>query len=435
MVDLIVRDTPTLKGTIEAPPSKAISHRAFIAATLSPGLSIIRKPLICDDILATIDACRTLGAKIIRKNKEVFEVHGCYKILTPEDVVNCRDSASTMRFLTPICGLTDGISVLTGDKSLRKRPMGPLLDAMRQLGIQCYSTRGDGRPPIIVFGGGIEGGETCIPGDVSSQFVSGLLFAAPMARNDVEIEMLTPLESKPYVEITIDVLCSHGIQVEVNSEYKRFRVPCGQTYTPSSHVVEGDYSSAAFLLAAASITDSKIRVTNLREDSLQGDRIIVDLLRKIGVEVKTGKNFVEVNGRDGSLQPFNVDLRDNPDLVPVCTALAFFARGESLIRGIRRLRFKESDRIAALLSEFTKMKGKIHVGNDMIKLEGGEKLRGAELSSHGDHRIAMALIISALGAKGTSIIRGVECINKSYPNFLNDMKFIGANIVERKLDR
>jgi len=435
LADLIVKETSTLEGTIEAPPSKSITHRAFIAATLSPGLSIIRKPLICDDTLATIDACRMLGARIRRKERDIFEVHGCSKILTPDDVINCRDSASTMRFLTPICGLTDGISVLTGGKSLRSRPMGPLLDALRQLGVQCYSTRGDGYPPIIVFGGGIEGEETCMAGDVSSQFVSGLLFATPMAQNDTEIKMLTPLESKPYVGITIDILRSHGIEVEVDPEYKRFHVPCGQIYTPSSHMVEGDYSSAAFLLAAASITDSKIRVRNLREDSLQGDRVIVDLLRRIGVEIKQGKDFIEVRGRNGSLQPFNVDLRDNPDLVPVCTALAFFARGESSIHGIRRLRFKESDRIAALLNEFTKMNGKIHVSNNTIKVRGGEKLRGAELNSHGDHRIAMACIISALGAKGISVIRGVECINKSYPNFLRDMKSLGANIIERQLDR
>jgi len=431
LADLIVKETAALKGTVKAPPSKSITHRVFIAATLSTGLSVIRKPLICDDTLATINACRMLGARIREKERNVFEVQGCSKILTPDDVINCHNSASTMRFLTPVCALADGISVLTGGKSLRRRPIGPLLDAMRQLGVQCYSTRGDGYPPVVVFGGGIEGGEASIPGDVSSQFVSGLLFATPMAREDTDIKLSTMLESKPYVEITINVLRSHGVKVEANPEYRSFHVPCNQRYSPSNHTVEGDYSSAAFLLAAAAITDSEIRVTNLKEDSPQGDRMIIDLLKKIGVKIRLGKDFVEIEGVKTHLQPFNADLRDNPDLIPVCTALACFAHGKSLIRGVKRLRFKESDRVAALLDEFTKIGVKIRVVNNAIEVEGDEKLRGAELNSHGDHRIAMACIISALGSEGTSVIRGVECINKSYPNFVRDIKSLGADIVER----
>ena len=431
MADLIVKETKALKGTVKAPPSKSLTHRVFIAATLSPGISVIRNPLICDDTLATINACRMLGARIREKEPNVFEIQGCSKILTPENIIDCHDSASTMRFLTPVCSLAQGITVLTGGKSLRRRPMGPLLDAMRQLGVQCYSTRGDGYPPVVVFGGGIEGGEASMPGDVSSQFVSGLLFATPMAQDDTDIKMLTILESKPYVKITINVLRSHGIEVEADPDYRSFHVPCNQRYSPSNHTVEGDYSSAAFLLAAAAITDSRIRVTNLRENSPQGDRMIIGLLKKIGVKIRLGKDFVEVEGTKTHLQSFNIDLRDNPDLIPVCTVLACYAYGKSLIHGVKRLRFKESDRVAALLDEFTKIGAKIRVVNDAIEVEGGEKLRGAELNPHGDHRIAMACIISALEAKGTSVIRGVECINKSYPNFLRDMKVLGADIIER----
>jgi len=429
--DLIVKETPSLKGTVKAPPSKALTHRAFIAATLSPGLSVIRDPLICDDTIATLNACRMFGAKIRKKDTNVLEFQGRSKPLTPENVINCRDSASTMRFLTPICALAEGISILTGGESLRRRPMGPLLQAMRHLSIQCYSTRGNGYPPIIVFGGGIKGGETSIRGDVSSQFISGLLFATPMAREDVEIKVLTILESKPYVEMTMNILRSHRIEVKADPDFRSFHVPCDQRYIPTNHTIEGDYSSAAFLLAAAAITDSKIRVTNLREDSLQGDRVIVDLLKAMGVELKLGKNFVEVEGMKNHLQPFNVDLRDNPDLVPVCAALACFACGKSIIRGIKRLRFKESDRVAALLGELTKMGVKVRVVNDAIEIEGDRRPHGAELFSHNDHRIAMACIVSALGAKGTSMIRGVECINKSYPNFVKDIVSLGAKIIER----
>jgi len=431
LTDLIVKKTPALKGAVKAPPSKSLTHRVFIAATLSPGSSVIRNPLICEDTLATIDACRMLGARIREKETNVFEVQGCSKILTPEDVIYCHDSASTIRFLTPVCALAEGISVLTGGKGLRKRPIGPLLDAMRQLGVQCYSARGNGYPPVIVFGGGIKGGEASITGDVSSQFISGLLFATPMAHDDTDIHVSTVLESKPYVKITINVLRSHGIEVEADPDYRSFHVPHNQRYSPSNHTVEGDYSSAAFLLAAAAITDSKIRVANLRQDSPQGDRVIVDLLEKIGVKIRLGKDFVEVEGIKTHLQPFNVDLRDNPDLIPVCVVLACFAHGKSAIHGIKRLRFKESDRVTALLENLARTGAEVQVVNDAIEIEGGQKLHGAEFNPHEDHRIAMACIILALGAEGTSVIRGVECINKSYPNFLRDMKSIGANLVER----
>ena len=431
MMDIIVKETRILKGTVRAPPSKSLTHRAFIAASLSHGLSVIEDPLICDDTFATIDACRMLGARIREKEKGLFEVQGCPGKLAPEDIIDCRESASTMRFLTPVCALAEGISVLTGGSSLRRRPMGPLLDAMRQIGVRCYSIRGDGYPPIIVFGGGIAGGEASIPGDVSSQFISGLLFAAPLARNDTCIRLTTPLESRPYVMLTMEILRRHGIHVEASSDYGTFHVPCRQSYSPSDHTIEGDYSSAAFILAAAAITDSRIRVTNLRWDSLQGDKRVIDLLEEIGVEVKMDGEAVSLTGVGTGLSPFDLDLRDNPDLVPVFTVLACFARGESAIRGVRRLRIKESDRVAALIRELTKMGAEIHALNDAIKVKGGRGLRGAELDSHGDHRIAMACVISALGAEGTSLIRGVECINKSYPNFLRDIRAIGAKIIER----
>jgi len=431
LTDLIVKKTSTLRGTVEAPPSKSLTHRVFIAVMLSSGVSVIKNPLICDDTLATLDACRMLGAKIREKEMGLFEILGRSKPLTPENVINCRESASTIRFLTPVCALAEGISVLTGEDNLRRRPMGPLLNAMRHLGIQCYSTRGNSCPPVIVFGGGIKGGKVYMPGDVSSQFVSGLLFATPMAREDTQIEMTTALESKPYVEITMSILRSHGVEVEADPNFKSFHVPCNQKYAPSNHTIEGDYSSAAFILAAAAITNSKIRVTNLREDSLQGDRIFLNILRKTGVEVDVGKNLVEVEGEKTNLQPFNVDLRDNPDLIPVCASLACFAYGKSVIRRVKRLRFKESDRVAALLSELTKMGVKIQVVNDAIEIESDGRPHGAELSSHNDHRIAMACIVAALGAEGTSMIRGVECINKSYPNFVKDIASLGAKMVER----
>lgn len=431
LTDLIIRGGVCLRGSVRAPPSKAHTHRAIIASALSEGTSMIYNPLICDDTLATINGCRMLGAEISEESDGALRVLGVSKPKTPEDIIDCGESGSTIRFITPVCALADGISVLTGGRSLRRRPMGPLLDALSQLGVRCYSTRMDGCPPIVVFGGGIRGGRANIRGDVSSQFISGLLFATPMAENDTDIILTTPLESKPYVDITLDVLRRHKIEVEVTGDGGVFHIPCGQIYRRHDHHIEGDYSSAAFLMAAAAITNSHIRVGSLLRGSLQGDRVIVRLLHDFGAHIHVGEDFVEVLGVDGSLRPLDVDMRDNPDLVPVCAVLACMADGESVLRGVGRLRFKESDRIAALLSELSKMGAEIRFLEDNLVIRGGVVLRGAEIDPHGDHRIAMACAVAALRAEGETIIHDAECINKSYPNFVRDIRLLGADVVER----
>ncbi|MEM2320553.1 MAG: 3-phosphoshikimate 1-carboxyvinyltransferase [Candidatus Bathyarchaeia archaeon] len=427
MVRLIIRGGAALSGSVRAPPSKAHTHRAIIASSLSHGESLIYNALLCDDTLATINACRMLGAEITVLGDGVIRVRGEPRPKTPDDVIDCGESGSTMRFITPVCALAEGISVLTGGESLRRRPMAPLLDALGQLGVRCYSARGDGRPPIIVFGGGIRGGRAEIRGDVSSQFISGLLFATPMAQSDTHIYLLTPLESKPYVDITVDILMRHGVKTV--SSGSLFYVPSGQEYKPYNHDIEGDYSSAAFPLAAAAVTGSHIRVKNLLRDSLQGDRRIIRILSDMGAIVDVGPDYVEVMGVEGHLKPINVDMRDNPDLVPVCVVLACFADGESTIGGVRRLRFKESDRVEALLSELTKMGADIKALGESLIIHGGVRLHGVEIDPHRDHRIAMACAVAALGAKGETIIHDAECISKSYPNFIRDMRLLGADII------
>jgi 3-phosphoshikimate 1-carboxyvinyltransferase len=427
MADLIVEKIERLSGVVRAPPSKAYTHRALIAASLSEGQSSIREPLICDDTLATVNACSLLGSKI-RRVKDGFIVNGVSKPTTPEGVIHCGDSGSTIRFITPICALADGISVLTGNEGLRKRPMESLLEALRQLGVKCYSARGDGHPPIIVFGGGIKGGEASLRGDISSQFVSGLLFSTPKASVDTEIAVTTQLESKPYVAMTLDVLRKHGIRVEASTDYGRFLVPRGQFYKAFSHVIEGDYSSAAFLLAAASITNSDVKVVNLMRETLQGDRAIVNILKDMGSKINVGEDFVEVQGVEGELNGINVDVRDVPDLAPVCMALASFADGESVLSGTGRLRFKESDRIVSMTSELAKMGVEIMELEDKLIIRGKGRLHGAELDSHNDHRIAMACAVAALGADGTTVIHGIECVSKSYPNFVEDLRSLGGKI-------
>jgi len=427
MTNLIIRKTEKLGGTVGAPPSKAYTHRAITAASLSEGRSSIKEALICEDTLATVKACSMLGAKIKKVNGG-FLVDGASKLVTPEDVIHCGDSGSTLRFITPVCALADGISVLTGNEGLRRRPMEPLLSALRQLGVQCHSTRADEGSPVVVFGGGIKGGKASIRGDVSSQFVSGLLLAAPKAFADTEIMVTTELESKPYVTMTLNILDKHGVKVEPSPDYSRFFVPCGQVYKPFSHAVEGDYSSAAFLLSAASIIDSRVKVTNLRGESLQGDRVMVDILREMGSQVKVGEDYVEVQGAKQGLEGISIDLRDAPDLAPICAVLGCLARGETLISGVRRLRLKESDRIASISNELRKMGGEIKESEDGFTIKGVKSLHGTEINSHNDHRIAMACAIAGLRAEGKTIIHGIECVNKSYPNFVKDLRSLGGEV-------
>jgi len=428
--DLILNETYELSGRLEAPPSKAITHRAVVAASLSEGRSIIQNPLVCDDTEATVNSCTMLGARV-EKHREKLLVEGFSKPKTPQDVINCGDSGSTIRFLLPICALAEGVSVLTGGESLRNRPMGPLLEALQQLGVRCSSTRGDQRPPILVFGTGLKGGTAQMRGDVSSQFISGLLFATPKAESDTTIQLTTALESMPYVNLTMKTLEEHGVRVSYEEDRKLFSIPGRQEYKPFNYQIEGDYSSAAFLMAAASITNSTVEITGLNRKSLQGDLEIVRILERMGGRIGVHEGSVIIRGQRGSLEGLSADMQNTPDLVPVCMVLGCVSNGETVIRGVKRLRWKESDRLSSMTTELRKMGGRIEEVDGNIVIEGTSKLKGAILSSHGDHRVAMACAVSALAAEGRSLIQGIECINKSYPNFIRDLGALGGRVLVR----
>jgi len=430
MPSLIVEKTEALKGKVKAPPSKAYTHRALIAASLSGDESVVQHPLVCEDTVATVEACRMLGASITLDDESAV-VKGLTNPRTPEDVVDCGGSGSTIRFLTPVCALADGMSVLSGNGSLRRRPMEPLLEALRKLGVNCYSTRGNGCPPIVVFGGGIKGGKATIVGDVSSQFISGLLFALPKARESTEINVTTELESSSYVEMTVEVLSKHGVRVGASGDYRSFHIPNGQVYRRFNHLVPGDYSSAAFLLAAAAVTNSKVQVTGLPKDTCQGDKVILESLGAMGVKLLIGPDYVEVLGCDQPLKGLTVDVKQTPDLTPVYAVLGCYARGKTVVEGAGRLRFKESDRLYTIASELRKMGAKVLDFEDLLVVEGPVKLYGASLEAHNDHRVAMACAVAALGAEGCTTIRGVESISKSYPNFVKDMRSLGAMVSVR----
>jgi len=427
MTKVTIRKASSLGGIVEAPSSKAYAHRALIAASLSEGESRIMRPLVCDDTEATANAVRAYGAKVEEREAE-WVVYGTSKPGMIKDVIDCGDSAATMRFVTPITAHRSGVTTLTGGESLRKRPMEPLLVALRQLGVVCYSLDGSGRPPLVVHGGGIRGGTASIPGDISSQFVSGLLFASPLANGDVRIQLTSKLESRSYVEMTLEVLRDHRVIVESTRDMWEFFIPHNQSLVPSSRIIPGDYSSAAFLFAAAAVTSSKITVTNLERRSLQGDRAIVEILMRMGADLKVHDECVEFEGAR-SLEGVQIDVRDIPDLAPVCAVLGCYADGRTVIRNAKRLRIKEADRIESLVTELNQMSAMVTAVGDDIVVEGPSRLRGTVVDSHGDHRIAMACAVAALGADGETEILNAGCVSKSYPKFYEDLRSLGGKII------
>ena len=259
-MDLTIENTDSLKGAVSAPPSKAYTHRMVIAASLSSGVSKIYNPLISDDTQATLDAVKALGAETeIQKN--CWTIHGHETVKTPKKPLDCRESGSTLRFLIPVAALASGSSQFLFGASFTRRPVAPLLESLKELGVDS-SVQSDGSS-VVVCGGGIKGGKTSIRGDVSSQFISGLLFACPKASQDTDITVSTPLESKSYVEMTLEVLTKYGFQGAVNSDLSGLWIPSNQSFVPCDSVVPGDFSSVAFLFAAAAVTSSRITVNRL----------------------------------------------------------------------------------------------------------------------------------------------------------------------------
>lgn len=415
-----------LRGGIEAPPSKSYTHRATAIALLANGESEIDKPLTSLDTRATLDASRILGARISVFEK-TWKISGTGGELKPKaKTIDVRNSGTTLRFMSAIASLSPTPIRLTGDQSLLRRPMGPLIDALRELGAQAECEGKMGRPPVVV-GGGIQGGEVEITGGTSSQFISALLIACPRARDDVKITIVDELRSKPYVEMTLHLLSEAGIKIRKNRKLTEFRIPSEQEFKPLSLTIPGDFSSASFILGAAAVTGSEVSVGNLDSHYPQGDMLIIPILREFGVDVEFSGRTVMVLGSE-ELEGTEIDCGDVPDLVPILAVLGTVAEGRTTLANIPHLRFKETDRIHALASELRKMGAEVRELEDELRIRGTRKLKGTYVNSYGDHRMAMALTVAGLVAEGTTVVGGAESIPVSYPQFVEDMLTLGARI-------
>ncbi len=393
--------------------------------SLAESISTIKSPLIGSDTLASISAMRTLGAEITEDDDKLI-IKGIKQFKVPKETIDVENSGTTIRFITALSANVPGTIKLTGDSSIQKRPMGPLLDALNQLGIDCISETNDGTPPLKITGGNFKGGIVSIPGDISSQFISGLLISSPLAQSDVSIQLTTPPKSSPYLAITSEMLSKFGIKHTYDSKQREYHIPAPQKYQPVDYTVPGDFSSAAFFLVAAAILDADISVTNLDIKNPQGDKQILQILENIGAKITIDAHEKLINLRRGSLKPFEIDVSDVPDLVPILAVLASFIPGKSKLFNAAHLRIKESDRLHTITTELQKMHVDIREFPDELIINGSSEHKGVVLESYDDHRIAMALIIAALPLKQKSVIKNIDCIKVSYPSFLEDLKKLGG---------
>ena len=421
-MELEIQKTDRIEGVIKAPPSKSYTHRAIIISSLAEGKSTLNDPLYSEDTLASLNTCRALGCDI-KKEDDRCIVNGTGGVLeTPEDVVDLKNSGTTLRIMTSVSALAPNYTVLTGDSSLRTRPMQDLLDALKNLGVTAFSSRGNGKPPICIRGG-FKGGKTSIKGDVSSQFISSLLIASPYAEDSVDVNVMGDFISKPYVDMTTDIMEKFGVSLDYNRESVSFHID-PQTYKGRDYTVEGDYSSVSYIIGAAAALNGEVTVKNIFKDSKQGDKQILDIVQDMGAEVTVKKDEVTITGH-GELHGTQVNLENAPDLLPTVAALGAISEGVTDIGNVEHARFKETDRIHTCALELSKLGVNVKEKKDGLTIEGGAK--GGIVKSHGDHRLVMALSLVGFKTGGVRI-ENASVYDVSFPNFPEAMKKLGCNI-------
>jgi 3-phosphoshikimate 1-carboxyvinyltransferase len=407
-----------IRGKVRAPSSKSYTIRGLMCAALSCGDSEIWYPLSSDDTAAAKNVLCQIGVDIHRE-KSLWRVRGGDLKESNADLF-CGDSAATMRFMTAICSLVPGECRLTAGPSLARRPIKPLIKGLQQLGVSC-SFQGESKA-VIVRGGRLEGGIAELPGDISSQFISALLLIAPIAEAGITVRLTTPIESKPYVLMTLDCLERFGIKVGFSKKFDEFEI-LPKRYTPVKYNVEGDWSSASYLLALGALL-GEMEVVGLNVESLQGDKMILNFLKEMGAQVEINRESIII--RKTSLRAIRADLSQCIDLLPTMAILAAAADGESVFDGIGRARIKESNRVAALREGLEAMGIRsIYERESLIVF--GSRPKGSLIDPKNDHRIAMAF--SVLGsAVGETIISNAECVSKTYPAFWNVLKSLGGEV-------
>ncbi len=408
-----------VRGAIRPPGSKSITNRALVCAGLARGESTLRGVLDSEDTRVMIQSLGQLGVEIVHdRDRDTARVAGCAgRPSAAGSDLYIANSGTTMRFLTAVATLAQGRIRLDGTERMRERPIGDLIDALRQLGADAASEAGTGCPPVVVEARGLAGGTARVAGDISSQFLSGLLMAAPCARGPVELILEGELVSKPYVDMTVAVMRSFGALVD-SRDLQQFSIPAPQTYAGTEYSIEPDASAASYFFAAAAITGGRVTVEGLGRSSLQGDVAFCDCLEAMGCTVNWAADRITVAG--GRLRGIEVDMNAISDTVQTLAAVAVFAEGQTRVRGVGHIRHKETDRIGALATELRKLGAGVKEQSDGLVITPAI-LKPAEIDTYNDHRMAMSLALVGLRQPGV-VIRDPGCTGKTYPGFFLDLK-------------
>lgn len=439
-MDALIKKSTNLKGDVRAPGSKSYTHRVIAAASLYGSSTLIQNPSNSQANESLIEACRQLGANIEwdGKNIKVKGVKGKPHTINP---INVGNSGTAMRIAVSLASLAEGTLIITGDPSLQNRPTTPLLEALRNLGVDVTGVvRKDSNgeikeyaPIIVNANGSLNGGKVEISCKESSQYLTSLLLVSNFAKQDIEIHVNDTIVSKPYVGMTLEVLRNFGLSIENSSDYMTYKIKSQQQYKkPDVYSIPGDYSQSAFFLAAACLVNSNIRIKGLESNDQQGDKIIIDILRKMGATIEEDGNDLVIKG-PFDLHGIEVNLIDAPDLFPVLSVLGIYAKGKMRLYNMPQIRSKETDRIAVIERELTKYGVKVEskidemtvYQTDLPEKEYVFSAKGAQGVT--DHRVAMALSLIGIRS-GCAVIKEAHKINISYPDYLDDMESIGVNI-------
>jgi 3-phosphoshikimate 1-carboxyvinyltransferase len=437
-MDLRIRKTSQLNGEIIPPGSKSYSHRAFILAGLADGISTLKNPLVSGDVLVTLQILEKLGVKFQQHQEDIFKVYGKQQFQTKFDQpIDCKNSGTSIRIFSALSLLIEGGLTFKGEFLQKNRPLLPLLEALTNLGAQYRLTDEE----LYIHRTSQECKNLQIRGDISSQFITALLITGPLLKckkkEQILIKTTTPLVSYPYIKITLNLLNAFGVNIE-EKQYKEglleYKLKLNQKLKPQVYEIPSDFSSAAFIIAASvlSPTKSQVIIKNLYFKDPQGDKRIIDILKKMGAKIKVNDHKNQLicygNIKKNKLRGIEVDCKEIPDLFPILSVIGAYAQGKMVLYNAEGLRLKESDRISIMARELQKMGVEIEEYQDKLIIYHCNTLKGAKIDHAQDHRIAMACTIAALYASSESEIHNIEIVKDSYPRFIEDLNKLGANI-------
>ena len=420
METLTLQPLSHIQGEVHIPGSKSLSNRILLLSALARGETEVRNLLDSDDIRHMLTALSQLGVEYeLSDDKTRCRMQGLGDVFRCEQAQELflGNAGTAMRPLTAALCASHGQFKMTGEPRMYERPIGDLIDALRQAGADVEYLKDEGYPPLLIDADGLAGGAIDIQGNLSSQFLTAMLMASPLCQNDVSINVIGELVSKPYIDITLDVMQRFGVQVE-NRQHQQFTIPSGQKYqSPGRIMVEGDASSASYFLAAAAIAGGPVRVHGVGKSSVQGDAKFADVLEMMGAQVKWADEWIEVSG-SGELHGVDVDLNHIPDAAMTIATTALFAKGRTAIRNIYNWRVKETDRLAAMSTELRKLGATVEEGEDYLIIDPPDTIQSAAIDTYDDHRIAMCFSLAAFGDSAITI-NDPGCTSKTFPTYFD----------------